>query len=289
MNCFNGERFMRDAIDSVLAQTYREWELIFWDNLSTDRSAAIFRSYSDPRLRYFHAPRHALLYDARNQAIAQARGEFLAFLDVDDWWAPDKLERQVPLFGDPAVGFVCGDFWIVDDRTGTMRRRFRRPAPTGTVLNDLLGWYFVGILTLIIRRAALDSLDHPCDPRYHIIGDFDLVMRLAARWKAHCVQEPPVAFYRRHDSTETSRSWTRRIRELELWVSEMRGVSEIGGCPNFAVVVDRLRYMQGLQAVLEGNAMNARSHLGALRWGALKLRLLAAMAGPRSLAERLKI
>ena len=58
MNCYNGEKFLREAIESVLAQTYNNWELIFWDNQSTDRSAEIFKSYFDKRLKYFYALKH---------------------------------------------------------------------------------------------------------------------------------------------------------------------------------------------------------------------------------------
>src|SRR5829696_2506866 len=100
MNCFNGEKYLREAIDSVLAQSYTNWEIIFWDNQSTDDSARIVRSYRDPRLKYFYAPTHLPLYGARNHAIDRAAGELIAFLDVDDWWIPSKLEQQVPLFAD---------------------------------------------------------------------------------------------------------------------------------------------------------------------------------------------
>ena len=103
MNCYNGEKYLREAIDSVLAQTYTNWEIVFWDNQSTDRSAEIVRSYADPRLKYYYAPTHTWLYEARNYAVAKANGELLAFLDVDDWWLPNKLERQVPLFENPEV------------------------------------------------------------------------------------------------------------------------------------------------------------------------------------------
>ena len=96
MNCFNGEKYLREAIDSVLAQTYQNWELIFWDNQSTDRSAEIVKSYDDPRIYYFYASQHTLLYEARNYAIEDQNGEFLAFLDVDDWWESDKLSIQLP-------------------------------------------------------------------------------------------------------------------------------------------------------------------------------------------------
>ena len=105
MNCYNGETYIREELDSVLAQTYQNWEVIFWDNQSTDQSANIFKIYDDERLKYFYAPKHTLLYEARNYAIEKAAGEFFAFLDVDDWWIPEKLELQIPLFADLKIYF----------------------------------------------------------------------------------------------------------------------------------------------------------------------------------------
>ena len=112
MNCFDGETYLPEALDSVLAQTFEDWEIVFWDNQSTDRSAEIFNSYADPRFRYWYAPDHTLLYEARNYAIERARGEFIAVLDTDDWWLPHKLEKQLPLFSDPSVGFTCTNCWV---------------------------------------------------------------------------------------------------------------------------------------------------------------------------------
>jgi len=84
MNCYNGEKFLREAIESVLAQTYNNWELIFWDNQSTDQSAEIFNSFGDKRLKYFYASKHTKLYEARNYAFEKAslvsRGVILNFL-----------------------------------------------------------------------------------------------------------------------------------------------------------------------------------------------------------------
>ena len=85
MNCYNGEEFLNTAVDSVLAQSYQNWELIFWDNQSSDNSAKVFSAHCDTRLKYFLAPDHTLLYEARNYAVQKSKGEYLAFLDVDDW------------------------------------------------------------------------------------------------------------------------------------------------------------------------------------------------------------
>ena len=112
INCFNGEKYLREALDSIITQTYNNWEIIFWDNQSTDKSAEIFKSFKDSRLKYYCASSHAdILYEARNYALKKTNGDFIAFLDVDDWWLPNKLEKQIPLFDDPDVGLVYGNVW----------------------------------------------------------------------------------------------------------------------------------------------------------------------------------
>ena len=94
MNCYNGDRFLLEAIQSVIKQTYKKWELIFFDNKSNDNSKKIFFSFYDKRLKYFYAKRHTSLYEARNEAIKKATGEYIAFIDTDDIWIKKKLEIQ---------------------------------------------------------------------------------------------------------------------------------------------------------------------------------------------------
>jgi glycosyltransferase involved in cell wall biosynthesis len=287
MNCFNGERYLREAIDSVLAQTCKDWEIVFWDNQSEDRSAEIVKSYADPRIHYHYASSHTLLYEARNYAIERASGEYFAFLDVDDWWFPEKLERQVALFGDPEVGMVCGNFWVVNERRNKRWRRFSRAMPTGKVLNDLLKTYYVGLLTLVVKRGAFESLSYPCDPRYHIIGDFDLVVRLAMKWKLDCVQEP-VACYRLHGSNETPRQRQRYIDELKTWLDDVGEREPVKDCSNVRELDGLVTYLQGVDEVLKGEKASALPHFNRLCWGTLKLRLLFALLAPLALSRYLK-
>lgn len=279
MNCYNGEKYLRQAIESVFAQTYGNWEIIFWDNQSTDGSADIARSFESPRLKYFYAPRHTLLYEARNYAIEQASGDFLAFLDVDDWWLPTKLEKQIPLFSDPQVGFVCGVYWIENQRKNKRRRSHNRPVPTGWVLNELLKSYFVGMPTLVVRRSALVSLDHACDPRYHVIGDFDLVVRLSVTWKLDCVREP-IAGYRIHDNNESAKHLRRHSEELETWYSEMAAVEPIHSSPNLPFVKSLFLYLEAKDQILCANRMGAYRLLNRLPWGRLKLKLWMLLSAP---------
>src|SRR4030067_1382955 len=109
MNCLNSAQYLREAIDSIYAQTFHDWEIIFWDNASSDDRPAIAKSYNT-RLRYFRNPTTVPLGQARNMALREARGEYIAFLDCDDRWLPTKLGKQIPLFAaNPRAGLVFSD------------------------------------------------------------------------------------------------------------------------------------------------------------------------------------
>jgi len=111
---YNRADLLPRAVSSVLAQTYPHWELIVWDDGSTDNTAEVVRSYGDERVRYFRNDNHGISY-ARNRAVENARGELLAFLDSDDAWCAEKLLLQVEaLLANPQVDFLFTDFLNVN-------------------------------------------------------------------------------------------------------------------------------------------------------------------------------
>ena len=95
MNCYNGEKYLQESIDSILKQSYQNWELIFWDNQSTDKSSEIFLKNKDSRFFYYLASKHTKLGNARIMATKKAKGDWLAIIDTDDLWSPNKLEKQI--------------------------------------------------------------------------------------------------------------------------------------------------------------------------------------------------
>lgn len=97
MNCHNGARYLKQSIKSLLNQKYNNWELIFWDNKSTDSSKKILLSFKDKRIKYFKSKNFLSLYKSRNLAIKKAKGKYVSFLDTDDWWASNKLKDQVSI------------------------------------------------------------------------------------------------------------------------------------------------------------------------------------------------
>lgn len=227
MNCYNGEKYLREAVDSVLAQGYRNWELVFWDNRSTDNTAAIFKSYSDSRLKYFLAPEHTDLGGARARAWEHVRGEFVAVLDADDIWLPQKLERQMPYFDDPEVGLVASDTLFFNEITAVPLFGGKSP-PSGWVTDRLLEDYFVSLETLVFRRSAAMRLLRVFDAEFSFIADFDLVIRLSCVAKlAFCPEI--LAKWRVHGTSDTWRRPHAFVEEKERWLAK-----QIATDPRFA-------------------------------------------------------
>ena len=98
VNCFNGEKYLYKCLKSILDQKYQNFEIIFFDNFSTDKSLNIAKKIIDKRIKLFSSKKKLKLYEARNEAINNASGELIAFLDVDDWWDCNYLSSRAKVF-----------------------------------------------------------------------------------------------------------------------------------------------------------------------------------------------
>lgn len=216
MNCFNGEAYLSESIKSILSQTYENWELIFWDNLSTDKSKEILERFNDKRIKYFKADSFSTLYEARNLAIKKSNGQFISFLDVDDWWVPEKLEAQIKCFENNEVGLVYSKYFIYNEKSKKKKLVTNQDLPQGYITNDLLQDYTMGIITIIFKKELLKKFNLSFNPRYNIIGDFDFNIKLSKNVRCACVQKS-LAFYRVHGENYSLKNLNEEIQELEHW------------------------------------------------------------------------
>lgn len=115
--CYNMEKFVAETVNSVRNQTYSHWEMLIVSDASTDRTADVLRSLAeqDERVKITINSSHSGIADARNQAIQMAKGHYLAFLDADDLWHPDKLERQLQFMQEKQIGFSFSSYELVDE------------------------------------------------------------------------------------------------------------------------------------------------------------------------------
>ncbi len=224
MNCKNGEKYLRESLNSVLNQTFKNWELIFIDNMSTDNSKKIFDQYKDERLKYFSTYKSLSLGGARQIALNHCKGEFIAFLDTDDIWFENKLEKQVPYFIDSKVGMVISNTIFFSNSKEKIL--FKKRPPTGYVLEELLKKYFISLETLVCRREFIDKISFSFNTEFNMISDLDLTLRLA---KISKLEYCPylLAKWRIHKNSET---W----RKLNIFFTEKLQLhSELQNNTNF--------------------------------------------------------
>ena len=131
-----------------------------------------------------------------------------------------KLDT-IPFFNDLEVGLVYGNYWYENEQNRSRKILYKKLLPSGRILSDLLKNYVVGLVTIVIRRSTFESLHHPFNSEYHLIGDFDCVIRIAVDWNINCVQEP-VAHYRWTGDNETNKNKGKQIQELEHWYNAMK-------------------------------------------------------------------
>lgn len=192
---------IRAAIESVLRQSFADFELVVVDDGSTDGTLDAARAVEDPRLRVVAAPANGGAAAARNLGAAEARAPWIAFQDSDDEWLPGKLARQMARLADaPAatVGCYCGLLVVgaLDPRPGERTRLAYNPPPEtaqveGDILAPMLSRNLVSTQTLVVRRDAFAALGG-FDAGMPALEDWDFAIRLAARGPLAFVDEPLV-------------------------------------------------------------------------------------------------
>lgn len=255
--CYNGEKYLDIAVRSALQQTVDDLEVVVVNDGSTDRSEDVVRSFEDPRIRYVYQANRGLAA-TRNVLVSLARGTFLGFLDQDDIWRPDKLERQLPLFENAAVGLVYGDCDVIDANgrvLGQWGQRVR--LHRGDVFEALLQVNFVPLLTVLARKSAIEEAG-PFPP-YKVSEEYDIFLKIARKHQLDFVGAP-VASYRLH-SGQTSRNFEVTLQEelaiFDYWEKETAG----GAREALRRARARSWFNAGKNAIyLENDGRRARKH-----------------------------
>ena len=278
MNCLNCAADLPEALAGVRAQTFQDWEIIFWDNGSVDASPGIAQAFG-PQLRYFRSGHTVALGAARNLALREAKGRHLAFLDCDDLWLEDKLARQLALFeGNPRLGLVCTDTEIFSG-AGTLSRVFARAAPArGRVFRELMQRQWISMSSAMVRAQALHGLDHWFDERLSLCEEADLFYRIAHDWELDYV-DAPLTRWRVHGANTTFTKFGRFAQETLYILDKHRRIypayeEEYGEL--VALLTRRAAFQRGVALWREGRGAEARAAVAPYAGGSLKFRLFQA-------------
>ena len=215
VNCHNGEKYLADCLESILKQKYKNLEIILYDNFSTDNSKIIANNFKDDRIKLFSSNKKLHLYDARNEAINNASGELIAFLDVDDWWDDNYLISRAKKFDDYNYDIFYTNTLIFYEQNKRFTKYKDYILPTGKIYKKLAKDYCIIISGLILRKKIFDKIGR-FNPKFNIIGDFDFVMRASKTYNFHALDEPLI-FYRMHQNNFSKKNSSIFFEEFRLW------------------------------------------------------------------------
>lgn len=275
MPVYNGERFLRESLDSVFAQTFQDFEVLCVDDGSTDNSAAVFEQYG-VRIRVLRQ-KNAGQSAARNAGVILAKGQYIAFLDQDDLWYPSKLLRQLAAIeANSRVVLVHCDFDRIDEkgrmvqeRAGTIERASALASPMGQLIGEAL----IFPSAMLIRREGF-ARSGGFHAELQGFEDFDLIARLKQQGEFVMVEERGMA-YRLHGQGFTRAGGLHIIRSRERFLRRMEGLYR-GDRTKQAIVRRMLAdcYSDwGIHEVRQGNKLEGRRKLiESLRCNPAKMR-----------------
>jgi glycosyltransferase involved in cell wall biosynthesis len=234
INCFNGDKYLYEAINSIYKQTYKDWEIIFWDNQSTDDSAKIAQSF-DHRVRYFLADEHTSLGGARKNALKKTNGKLIAFLDCDDLWFENKLELQVKKMESDNFSLCYGGCVYIAEN-GDEIRTISPNYKDGEMFENLLFHWDINMPSILIRKQDLLDFNLNFDENIYASEEYCLFMQLAVTTK-FCVINQPIVKWRATEISLTSEQISKHAYERRYTLNKI-----INNHPGI-----ELKYKEGFQ------------------------------------------
>jgi glycosyltransferase involved in cell wall biosynthesis len=206
MPAYNAEKYIADAIDSVIKQTYTNWELVVVDDGSTDKTAAAINDHAihDDRINYIYQENGGQ-GKARNKGLSKAQGKYIAFLDADDIWFPEKLQVQLELMSVNTVDLTFSDAYVFDEQP-VFEKKIGMTAgyyKGEDAVRKFLYCNYIPILTVLAKKSAIDNAGGFSELR-NIHEDYDLWIRLLIAGHSFLGIDAALAHYRVHSASASS-------------------------------------------------------------------------------------
>lgn len=197
MPSYNTAEYIAASIGSVLAQTYTDWELLIVDDCSTDQTIEIVRAFDDPRIRLFKNKKNSGAAVSRNTALRQARGKWIAFLDSDDVWLPEKLEKQVAFMEKNGYAFTFTDYRICENGEWSP---FVNTGPNRVTKRMMYDYCYFSTITVMYNREVI-GLVQIANLRKN--NDYAMWLQVIEKSDAYRLPEC-LSYYMKHDGSISS-------------------------------------------------------------------------------------
>ncbi len=205
MKVYNGEKYLRQAMDSILAQTFSDYEFLIIDDGSKDSSADIVRSYSDERIRFIQNEKNMGLCATQNRVIGEAKGEYIAVMDCDDISYPTRFEKQVKYLDEHPKVMMCGSFRddIVDEKVSPFQQIMKLDH-NSLRFSLFFGNMFFTHSSIMFRREVYEKegLTYGAAP---IAEDYGIIIEMAKRYDVAMIPERLIAYRIYNQSTSKVR------------------------------------------------------------------------------------
>ena len=272
---YNHARFLFKALQSVMNQTYQNWEAIVIDNNSKDETNRVISEFRDPRIKFFKIVNNGVIAKSRNLGIRSAQGEWIAFLDSDDWWTSDKLQICLSQI-DENVDLLYHDLIIEHEKSKFIfnRKKYQGYKLNKPILNDLLigGITFgnaIGNSSVIVRRNILNKIGRISENK-NLVGseDYNTWLRIAQITNKFKYLKKKLGYNLIHDGSVSKKDMSISQREA---VADFMNLLSNQQKLNLEV---KLRYIQASHNYLNNNNNEAKKNfLFLLRNGFINLRL----------------
>lgn len=199
---FNSVKFIKQCIESVIAQTYTNWEMLIVDDYSDDNSLQILKKYNDKRIQLIELDKNVGASESRNVAIRKAKGKYIAFLDSDDLWEPQKLEKQISFMETEDIAFSFSTYQPMSDDELKLYSIIH--APKIVTYSSYLKKTIIGCLTVVIDREKTGGFEMPNIRSSHDMALWLLIMRRG--FDAYGLDEN-LARYRIVSTSNTANKW----------------------------------------------------------------------------------
>lgn len=258
---FNREKLVVKAIESVIAQTYPDWEILIIDDASTDNTAQVIRDLKNDKISYYKLDKNSGQCVARNYGIKRAKGTYVAFLDSDDIWLPEKLKKQVECFekGSDKLGCVYGYAYqkdVIKDETTLDKTGYLR----GDIYHDFLEGFCPPTPSIfMVKKEALEKVNS-FDEKLITFVDLDLWTRVSEFYHFDFIEEPLIIKYEQIGDQYVN-NFVKRYNGLKLFIKKWEEKNtRIVGRKGFLELKKGLTYAL-IIPILDHPPANLRQHI----------------------------
>ena len=265
IHTYNNERFIAETVESVLNQTYKEYEIVVVDDGSVDGTRDALIPYMQ-KIRY-HYKENGGIASAKNAGIGLSQAEFVAFLDHDDLWAPDKLQLQMEHFNEnPQIGLVYAKY--TSFRDGKELRIKPENGYSGWIFKELIAKSFIQTSTVVVKRECLDAVG-PYDETFSLGDEYDMFLRIAQKFQCGFVDKG-LTRYRVHDTNASNNDFLFDNENLGVYKKVYNNFTDIDGVEKkilrkriarYSMKVAEGLYRQGKQEESKKYQMEANNYL----------------------------